>query len=234
MTIQQDEPHGAGAAERDRFDVARGGPQHRVTDLPGDPASPIQDKFARHLSETAWVARAQTGDPHAFDHLVEKYQAELFRLCYRMLSDRGDAEDVVQDVFVVMWRQLPRLTDAQAFHSWIYKTATRRCLNAIRQRTRQRTLITEEHELEAVAARAISANNGHQPEKAAQANAMWATLEEALADLPPDLRVCWVLNQLHSLTYPQIAEIIGAPLSTVRGRISRARQILMKGMAAWQ
>ncbi len=55
-----------------------------------------------------------------------------------------------------------------------------------------------------------------------------------LATLPPEQRACWVLYELHDLTYPEIAFAIGVPLSTVRGRIARARQNLAKGMAPWR
>lgn len=72
------------------------------------------------------------------------------------------------------------------------------------------------------------------PDQAAEDHAVRSSLEASLSQLPPDQRVCWVLNQLHDLTYPQISDIVGAPVSTVRGRIARARQSLAKGMAAWQ
>ena len=85
----------------------------------GEPATGDRRPGAPELSETTWVSRAQDGDPTAFEHLVRAYEAELFRLAYRMLNDRGEAEDTIQETFVVVWRQLPTLNDPQAFRAWI-------------------------------------------------------------------------------------------------------------------
>jgi RNA polymerase sigma-70 factor (ECF subfamily) len=63
---------------------------------------------------------------------------------------------------------------------------------------------------------------------------MQDSLTAVLATLPPDQRACWVLHEMHDLTYPTIAYAIGVPVSTVRGRIARARLQLAKGMTAWR
>ena len=190
---------------------------------------------ARSLSESTWVARAQDGDVEAFSHLARVYQEELLRLSFRLLSDRGDAQDTVQEVLLTMWRELPHLSDPQAFRSWTYRITTRRCLNLIRQRARRRTDATDAADLEAATPPESSFSSAVVgPGQAAEDHAVRSSLEESLSKLPPDQRICWVLNQLHELTYPQVADIVGAPVSTVRGRISRARQSLAKGMAAWQ
>ncbi len=187
------------------------------------------------LSETAWVARAQDGDAGAFEHLVRAYEGELFRLGYRMLGDRGEAEDAVQETFVVVWRQLPTLDDPQAFRAWIYHIATRRCLNVLRRRRSRRTDVTHSEDFEAeTGSQAWLHDRGDDPEAAAQTSAVRQSLEEVLATLPPEQRASWVLNELHDMTYPEIAYAVGVPLSTVRGRIARARQNLAKGMASWR
>jgi RNA polymerase sigma-70 factor (ECF subfamily) len=189
--------------------------------------------------EIMWVSRAQDGDPVAFEHLVRAYQADVFRLCYRMLSDRGAAEDAVQDTFVTVWRRLPTLVDPQAFRSWIYHIGTRRCLNLIRTRTRRRTDVVDATDLErdsALTSPAALARTGgaDDPATQVQAEATRRGLDEALAQLPADQRACWVLHEMHDLSYESIAYAIGVPQSTVRGRIARARRNLMEGMATWR
>ncbi len=187
------------------------------------------------FSETTWVSRAQDGDPTAFEHLVRAYEAELFRLAYRMLNDRGEAEDTIQETFVVVWRQLPTLNDPQAFRAWIYHIATRRCLNVLRRRSRQRTDVTRGDDFEAeTQPHRRAADQSDTPEAVATVAAQRQSLEEVLSTLPHEQQACWVLHELHDLTYPEIAYATGVPLSTVRGRIARARQNLAKGMAAWR
>lgn len=183
------------------------------------------------------MTRAQDGDVAAFEHLVHAYQADLFRLAYRMLFDRGAAEDAVQETFVAVWRRLPSLVDPLAFRAWIYHIASRRCLNVLRVRSRQRTEVTRgpdfEHETQS-RSRSAAAAGDDDPAVAAQTRATRRGLDEVLATLPPDQRVCWVLHELHELSYAAIAYAIGVPLSTVRGRISRARQNLANGMSSWR
>lgn len=223
------EPSSVGA------DAADTGGVPLTVDASGDQDGAPVLKTSRVLSETAWVARAQDGDATAFTHLVRAYEGELFRLGYRILSDRGEAQDVVQDVLVIMWRRLPSLSDPQAFRSWIYQIATRRCLQVLRRNQRQRTDVVQGEDFEQETRSHVQpAPAKENPSAVAQATAVRRGLDQALADLPPDQRACWVLYQLHDLTYTQIAYAIGAPVSTVRGRISRARQNLAKGMRAWQ
>ena len=189
----------------------------------------------RVFSEATTVARAQDGDTDAFEQLVRSYEADLFRLGFRMLSDRGEAQDAVQDTFLLAWRRLPSLLDPEAFRAWIYQLMTRRCLNILRVRLRRHTGVTSgpDFELEARPGRPVPAGSTTDP-AAAQTNAMQDGLTAVLATLPPDQRACWVLHEMHELTYPAIAYAIGVPVSTVRGRIARARLQLAKGMTAWR
>ncbi|RYZ31911.1 MAG: sigma-70 family RNA polymerase sigma factor [Propionibacteriaceae bacterium] len=162
--------------------------------------------------------------------IVRRYQGPVFRLAYRMLGDRGEAEDVVQDCLVLVWRKLPSLTDVQAFHRWIYQLATRRCLSVLRTRARRRTEATESDELE----RDLPLDVSTDPASVAQHAAQVEGLDAFLRRLPDEQRACWVLRELHDLSYPEIAFATNLPVSTVRGRLARARQNLTKGMSAWR
>jgi RNA polymerase sigma-70 factor (ECF subfamily) len=179
------------------------------------------------------VARAQDGDVAAYERLARSYQGELVRLGYRMLSDLGEAQDAVQETLLVAWRKLPTLDDPAAFHAWVYQLMTRRCLNLLRRRARRRTMVAADEDLERAQPVAAATPTG-EPADQAQARALRDGLTEALTTLSPELRACWVLHSMHDLSYPEIAYAIGVPVSTVRGRIARARVQLAKGMRAWQ
>lgn len=184
----------------------------------------------RALSEATLVSRAQDGDAAAFEALVRAYEGELVRLGYRMLSDVGEAQDAVQDCMVLAWRKLPALADPQAFHAWVYQLMTRRCLNLLRSRSRRPTTLAAGTDL----AWDQRPDASDEPAQQAQVSGLRHGLTVALAKLPAEQRACWVLHQLHDLSYPEIAYAIGVPVSTVRGRIARARQQLAKGMTPWQ
>ena len=171
----------------------------------------------------------------AFEALVRQYQRPVFGLAQRMLADRGDAEDVVQDTFVMVWRRLPSLDDLDAFRGWVYQIATRRCLNVLRTQSRHATVPVVDGDLETApnAARAATAASAD-PAAAAEHAAQLSGLDTALQTLTDEQRACWVLREMHELSYLDIANATGLPVSTVRGRIVRARQNLVKGMDAWR
>lgn len=189
---------------------------------------------ARALAEATLVVRAQDGDVAAFEHLARTYEAELVRLGYRMLSDLGEAQDAVQDTLLVAWRKLPSVTDPAAFHAWVYQLMTRRCLNLLRQRARRPAVVAADDDLEWATQTGRTPRTDQDPAAAAQAGAVRDGLTAVLNTLPAEQRACWVLHNLHHLSYPEIAYAIGVPVSTVRGRIARARGQLTKGMSAWQ
>ncbi|GAA1451613.1 hypothetical protein GCM10009618_06680 [Nesterenkonia lacusekhoensis] len=85
------------------------------------------------------AARAQDGDVAAFEQLLDIYEAPLLRLAVRMLRVRFDAEDVVQDTFLTVWRRVDTLEDAGRFKTWIYRLVSNACIDVVRRRERQRT-----------------------------------------------------------------------------------------------
>lgn len=191
----------------------------------------------RALSEATLVARAQDGDVTAYEGLVRAYSGELFRLGVRMTDDRADAQDLLQETLILAWRRLPGLRDPETFRAWVYQLMTRQCLGLLRRRARRRTVVAPAEPgspLEQGTPVPGPVDGLRSPEDAADEAGLTADLRRALAELPDELRACWVLKELHEMTYPEIAYAVGVPQSTVRGRIARARARLAKEMAAWR
>lgn len=179
------------------------------------------------------VARAQDGDTAAFELLVHQYQSGLFRFTVRMMRDRGDAEDVVQDALVMAWRRLPTLTDRDAFQPWLYQIAHRRCLAAIRARGQQATPTADVEPTRHDQQQPSSAHYTG-PAEQAETAARQHSLDVLVASLPLDLRACWILSEVNGMTYPEASRALDIPVSTVRGRIARARHQLAEGMSQWR
>ena len=188
------------------------------------------------VAEATVVGRAQDGDLIAFEQLLRHYQGPLFRLAYRLLGDRGEAEDALQDTMVQVWRKLPGLMEPLVFHSWVYQIMTRRCLSLLRTRSRRGVEPVEADALAELGAgqRVMAGGVGGSPAESAEIEAQLRGLNEVLAQLPEDQRVCWVLRELHELSYAEIAYAMNLSASTVRGRLARARQNLARGMDAWR
>ena len=180
------------------------------------------------LDEATIVARAQDGDLAAFEHLVETYQGRLFRLAMRMLNDRGEAEDVVQDTLTAGWRALPGLDRSSAFGGWVYRTATNRCFDVLRRRSTH-----PEDSVDGAALWPAMNLQAGDPHRNAELAAQYECLSKALTDLPPDQRACWLLREFHDLSYAEIAAALGIGPGTVRGRLARARENLAEAMIQW-
>ncbi|WP_229698974.1 RNA polymerase sigma factor [Wenjunlia tyrosinilytica] len=178
------------------------------------------------LDDGLLVTRAAEGDDDAFAVLVHRHSSALLALAYHMLDNLSDAEEAVQEALISAWRRLPEFRGDATFRTWMYRIVTNRCLNASRGHT-------PSVPLGAVAEPAAHDGSG-EPARAAESAAATAALAQALRNLRPAQRVCWVLRELQGLSYEEIAQVVGENQQTVRGRLFRARRTLMEEMASWR
>ncbi|MFE9633374.1 RNA polymerase sigma factor [Streptomyces sp. NPDC006463] len=209
-----------------------GPPPPRGAGLPPRPATlptagvATEQALAGALDDDVLAVRASEGDEDAFAVLVRRHSGRLLALAQHLLGNRTDAEDAVQDAFLSAWRRLPEFRHSASFGTWMYRIVTNRCLNALRHPPHPLPLDTVP---EPVAAAADSS-----PPQVAETDAAAAALTKALLGLRPELRVCWVLRELHGLHYDEIAQVVGSSEQTVRGRLFRARRALMEAMRPWR
>lgn len=171
------------------------------------------------------VVRAQEGDIRAFEALVRRYQRQFYRLAMRLLGNSSDAEEAVQEAFVAAWRRLRDFRGEAAFSSWMYRIVTNRCLAQLRTR---RPVVSLDNLGD------LPGPDSASPEHAAETGDRAAALNHALQELPTDQRACWILRELHGLSYEDIAVIVGASPDAVRGRLHRARRTLVEVMTPWR
>jgi RNA polymerase sigma-70 factor (ECF subfamily) len=177
------------------------------------------------LDDATLVARARDGDVRAFEVLVLRYQAPLFRLAARMLDDRWEAEDVVQEALVTAWRRLADLQDGAAVGGWLFRSVTNRCLSLLRARR-----VPADADLAALP----DVSAGASPGRAAESGAAMDAVRVALGRLTPEQRAAWLLREVHDRSYAEIAEVLGTTPTAVRGRIARARADLAEAMQPWR
>lgn len=176
------------------------------------------------LDEATLVARARDRDPASFELLVRRYQRRIYTLCVRMLDGAsGEAEDITQETFVTAWRRLPEIQNDAAFGGWLYRTATNKCLTVLQRR--RPTVDLDEHH---------PATDDHDPARTAGTTAAMNALSDALRQLPPQQRACWLLREVHGRSYQEIADLVGTTPTAVRGRIARARAELAEVMKPWR
>lgn len=191
---------------------------------------------AAELDEITVISRAQDGDLDAFEQLVDLYQGRIFRLAYRMLNNRPDAEDIVQETMIAAWRQLPVLATPAAFSGWIYRISTNKCLDQLRKHTTGHEVLTSDEELErqSQTSPAPKHQDGSDPSTSAELSVQMDELASQLAAVTHEQRACWLLREMHGHSYAQIAELLGISEASARGRIARARTQLAERMSSWR
>lgn len=176
-----------------------------------------------HTQETAlgYIQRALTGDQQAFAALYDLYAAGLYRLCYSLLLNREDAEDVTQEAFVYAFKNLNRY-DARraAFKTWLYTIAVSRSRNVHR---RQRPIALDILDMMRLK---TPAPPSERPEVQLAHRRAREAIAAALAGLSPRLREAVVLRYGHGLTYREIAAVMGCPQKTAESRVRLAHDKL--------
>lgn len=174
----------------------------------------------------ALVLRVQQGDKKAFDLLVLKYQLRLSKLVSRFLRNQSDVPDVVQEAFIKAYRALPNFRGESAFYTWLYRIAINTAKNHLVAQSRKNPA----NSIDVQDAEDYGASEWLKefasPEREALASELKATIQQAMGDLPSDLREAITLREIEGLSYEDIAAVMDCPIGTVRSRIFRAREAI--------
>lgn len=180
----------------------------------------------RENSDAALVKRVQQGDRKAFDLLVLKYQHKITKLIMRYVRDPSEALDVAQDAFLKAYRAMPRFRGDSAFYTWMYRiainTAKNHLVAAKRRPVDFEIDIQDDEPFDA----SHLLKDGDTPEGLVLSEEINQTVQQAIADLPPDLRTAIVLREMEGMSYEEIAQTMECPVGTVRSRIFRAREAI--------
>ncbi len=174
-------------------------------------------------SDALLATRAADGDARAFEALVRRHGPFLRAFALRLLRSNADADDVVQEALITAWQKLDMLADPSKARSWLATIVSRTATD--RMRSARRTEPIEALELPSLDAG---------PEASAMASSRVRALRAVLAELPEEQREVWWRKEVGALSYDEIAEQLEIPVSTVRGRLARARQFVLERMEEWR
>ena len=172
------------------------------------------------------LERARRGDERAFAELVHAYRAPLLRYVHRMVGDSSLAEDLVQDVFLRVYRQLESFGGRSTFTTWLFQIAKNRVLDELRAQARRPITTLELTNM--------TAAKEHPPEEDGEIDEIVGVIWEAVAALDVDLRMPLLLRDVGGLSYREIAATLEIELSTVKWRIYSARETIQSSLAERQ
>lgn len=182
------------------------------------------------MDEAQLIKGIQQGDSKSFQILVETYQRMVVNTCLGIVHNKADAEDLAQDVFLEIFRTAENFRGEAKLSTWLYRIATNRSLNLIRNNKRKRFFQSVEETFTGGRNRAneISENRGDQPDQKITDQQRSDLLHKAIDQLPEKQRIAFTLNKYEDLPYQQIAEVMEISLASVESLIHRAKKNLQK------
>lgn len=186
------------------------------------------------LEDQLLIAALQAGDQAAYEKLIVRFQNPVYNLAYRLLNDQSDACDVVQEVFLKVFRNVSNFRGSSSLRTWVYRIAVNESYNRRRWLFRHRrgeTGLEETFDDCETRERALT-DSGETPFDFTMNREAQLILEEALETINPIFRSALVLREIEDLPYEEIAEILEVSIGTVKSRILRGREALRKTLSA--
>ncbi|MHB1935305.1 MAG: RNA polymerase sigma factor [Acidobacteriaceae bacterium] len=177
---------------------------------------PLDSAIAK--ASTAIVPRSREG----FRDVVETHQSRVYSIAFRILGDRGTAEEVAQDVFLALYRNLDRLQSQEHLLAWLRRVTVHRATDAYRRRTSRVDFAADEFCEE----RALLNGNRSAVSQASFESAAATSIEQMVATLPPAQRAVLLLRYQEDLLPTEISALLSMPLGTVKSHLQRALKLL--------
>jgi RNA polymerase sigma-70 factor, ECF subfamily len=185
------------------------------------------------LEDHRLVSGLQAGDETAYEQLIERFQSPVYNLAYRLLNDQSDASDVVQEVFLKIFRNVGQFRGDSSLRTWVYRIAVNESHNRRRWLFRHRrgeTGIEETFEDSEGREKPLM-DAGETPFDFTMNREAQLLLEGALAEINPVFRAALVLREVEDMSYEEISEILEVSIGTVKSRIVRGREALRRNLA---
>lgn len=173
------------------------------------------------------VARTLTGDRTAFRTLVDRHYNAVYRLCRSIVRNAEDAEDATQEVFVRAYQALGQYAGRGAFGAWLRRLTVNHCLNRVQSATAKAS--ARGCSLDSMA-ETLPTSRSEDPEERLLRSEARTKIKTELEFLPPQQRAALALRLLEGLSYEEIADLMGAPVNSVRSWLHRGRARLQEAL----
>ena len=177
------------------------------------------------IDEKELIKAAKDGSIKAFEEIISLYEKKVFSTIYFMVKDENEVEDIAQEVFIKIYKNLKNFKEKSSLYTWIYRITINVCFDEIKKRKNviylDEKIETEDGEID----RALK-DKSKSPSEIVEENDLKNRLEKCIKKLPEDQRIMIVLRDIKGFTYMEIAEMLKLNLGTVKSKISRARTAL--------
>jgi RNA polymerase sigma-70 factor, ECF subfamily len=174
----------------------------------------VEHAGVSRAADEALVARCRRGELGAFEELYNQHAQRLYSLAYRMLGNPADAEDAVQDAFLVAHKRLDTFRGEAAIGTWLYRLAVNQCLDRLRSRAGREALVTDSLD---------EPDSPWQPAAHADRPVERMALQHAIARLPEGSRSIFVLHDVEGLEHREIGRLLGISEGTSKSQLHKAR-----------
>jgi RNA polymerase sigma-70 factor (ECF subfamily) len=192
------------------------------------PATPAPSAAA---DEAALIARIAAGDRRAFETLMRRHNRPLYRLARTVLGDPTEAEDVLQETYLLVWRSIGSFRGEAALSTWLSRLVINECANRTRRRARRQNVVPIVSPNTHAEVEAVPDTHAELPDEALARARVRALLERKLDALPEPFRIVFFLRSVEELSVENTAALLGVPDATVRSRHFRAKGLLRESLA---
>ena len=180
------------------------------------------------ISDEQLIAKFQLGDLQAYDILVRRYKDQLLNFVYRFVGNRTDAEDIVQETFLRVYKNKHMYKEIAKFSTWVYTIAGNLAKTELRRRKRHKifsvsNFVNEEKDYDIP-------DQDHSPEKKVDSAIQEGFIQKAIEKLPAKFKEVIILRDIQGFAYEEISQILNIPLGTVKSRVNRGRLKLQEDL----
>ena len=167
------------------------------------------------------IIRASEGDIQVFEDIYRTYSGFVYNVALRVMRNQEAAEEITQDVFMIIYRKLTQFNFQSSFSTWLYRIAVNQSINYGKRLTRERNkMVAYNENLE-------TKHSTSAVSEAIEKEQSDITINTLLDALNPEQRACIVLRNIEGLSYEEIAQTLKININTVRSRLKRAREKLL-------
>lgn len=185
-----------------------------------------KEKNIKNIEDGILIKMIQKKNQAAYKEMVRRYQNKLFAYLYRLVGNKEEAEDILQNVFVKVYKNIKRFDTKRKFSSWIYRIAHNEAVNFLKKRSRRHVVSIED--VETTKDKLHTASLAKSPIDAWISKELKIEMQRALDKLPRKYKEALTLRYFLDKSYEEMSEILGKPVNTVGTLLNRAKKKLLE------